>query len=181
MIDNVAIFHQVIIAKSAVSNAESSWVAGNHRRKLVTVWLEILHSGTIFPVCRIWRRSLLIGDGNCQGSTRRAAADGEIEETNASWGSSGGRLGGMAREGDIPTYYVTATRATACKAGSNTATARGGGNGVAGSGNRYRQSGGVERTAYATDGESSGRCGSVVSGNSLLHSERLAVGYGAVS
>ncbi len=46
---------------------------------------------------------------------------------------------------------------------------------------RYRQSGDVERTAHATDGEGRGSFGAVAVGSSLLHGDRLAVGYRAGS
>lgn len=105
------------------------------------MWRDIPRSETVFPVYRARRQDLLIGDSNRQGSTRCAAAGGEIEqpmrEIDACWGRSGGRRGSMAgEEGDVLVYCVAAISA-ACEAGSNVATVSGEGSCIAGSGFRY--------------------------------------------
>ncbi len=46
---------------------------------------------------------------------------------------------------------------------------------------RYCHSGDVECTAHSTDGEGRGGCGAIAAGRSLLHGDRLAVGYRAGS
>ena len=156
--------------------------------ELSSLGTELLTGSSVVPLTPNGSASLpdtLVGDSNSQGGTLRAAAGGKIEqsmrETDASWGSSSRRRGSMVSEENVLAYCVAATRAAACEAGSNAAAASGGESGVAGSGHRYRQSGDVERTAHAADGEGGGGRKAVAVGSSLLHGDRLADGYRAGS